>query len=169
MSKNPNQPEWYLVDGVARVWDGESWLSYQWTEPEGWYEIQGENHYWDGKNWYADFDENDEKLEEDEDVEENEDSVEPEINSLLLVLFQIESELKTLQTAFQKNQASGEALRDKIKKIRSTGKEASTKLNEEMNSITCLREWHWNYIERFEKFVHEAKSTYLEYKQLKSS
>ena len=53
MSKKPKQPEWYLVDGVARVWDGETWLEHKWIEPKGWYEFQGEEYYWDGKGWYA--------------------------------------------------------------------------------------------------------------------
>jgi hypothetical protein len=61
MPKKPKQPEWYLVDGVARVWDGESWLSYKWTEPKGWYEFQGENYYWDGKEWYLEDEDEDEE------------------------------------------------------------------------------------------------------------
>jgi hypothetical protein len=75
MPKKPMQPEWYLVDGVARVWDGESWLSYKWTEPKGWYDFQGEEYYWDGKEWYSDDDE-DEVDEDEDDDEEPEESAE---------------------------------------------------------------------------------------------
>jgi hypothetical protein len=68
MAKRPQKPEWHLIDGVARVWDGESWLEFEWSEPKGWYEIQGVDHYWDGKNWYQ-------QEEEDVDEEEDEDEV----------------------------------------------------------------------------------------------
>jgi hypothetical protein len=37
-----------------------------------------------------------------------------------------------------------------------------------MNSITCLREWHWKYIERYEKLIFESNSTMLESEELKS-
>jgi hypothetical protein len=166
MSKKPKQPEWYLVDGVARVWDGESWLSYKWTEPKGWYEFQGEDYYWDGKGWYAK--EDDEDDDEDDDVEVIEDAMEKTLEELLLVTFQIESELNTIQKAFQRNQSKGEKLRDRIQKIRASGKEIPADINEEMNSITCLREWHWKYIERYEKLIFESHSTMIEFEKLKS-
>lgn len=166
MSKKPKQPEWYLVDGVARVWDGESWLSYKWTEPKGWYEFQGEDYYWDGKGWYAKEDDEDDDVEVE--VEVIEDAMEKTLEELLLVTFQIESELNTIQKAFQRNQSKGEKLRDRIQKIRASGKEIPNDINEEMNSITCLREWHWKYIERYEKLIFESNSTMLESEKLKS-
>ena len=51
MPKNRPKPEWYLIDGVARVWDGEKWRRHKWSEPQGWYEFQGKEHYWDGNEW----------------------------------------------------------------------------------------------------------------------
>ena len=203
MPKKPKQPEWYLVDGVARVWDGESWLSYKWTEPKGWYEFQGEEYYWDGKEWYAEAEDEDEDEDEDEeysvDVEktagnlfmgnksvdfssnyksrnsigmvEKVDTTQADeiIEDLLLITFEIESHLDAVQAAFQENQLAGEILRDKIVNIRSKGQEISLKLDNQMNSITCLREWHWNYIERYERFIYEAKSTFLQCQELKNN
>jgi hypothetical protein len=72
MSKKPKKPDWYLVDGVATWWDGESWLSNNWTEPKGWYEFEGDAYYWDGKEWYANADEVDEEDEvDDEETDDN--------------------------------------------------------------------------------------------------
>ncbi len=171
MPKKPTEPEWYLVDGVARVWDGENWLSHKWTEPEGWYEFQGENHFWDGKKWWSDFEAEDEELDEDEDDYEvlvgSNEAVGDVAEELLKVTILIESELNAVQDAFQRNQSNGEKLRDKIAKIKSKGQTVPADVDEEMNSITCLREWHWKYIERYEKFLFEAKSTFVEYDNLK--
>lgn len=52
-----SKSDWYIVNGVARWWDGEKLRRFKWTEPKGWYQFQGENYYWDGKNWLDDFDE----------------------------------------------------------------------------------------------------------------
>ena len=46
-----SKPDWYLVDGVAKFWDGEKLRRFKWTESEGWYEFQGVSHYWNGIHW----------------------------------------------------------------------------------------------------------------------
>jgi hypothetical protein len=94
---------------------------------------------------------------------------EPIITELVTVIFQIESQLKIIQEAFNQNQVSGEKLRDKIKKIRSEGKDIPSKLDDNMNTVLCLREWHWNYIERFERFNYETKSIYLDFDKIENN
>jgi hypothetical protein len=85
------------------------------------------------------------------------------------VIFQIESQLKIIQEAFNQNQVSGEKLRDKIRSLKDANKSVPTNLNDNLNSITCLREWHWKYIDRFQKFVYESKSIYLDFEKIKES
>ena len=169
MSKKPKQPEWYLVDGVARVWDGETWLEHKWTEPKGWYEFQDEEYYWDGRGWYAKDDDDDDDDYDDDDDDDDDSPEEKVIEELLLSVFRIESELIAVQKAFEKNKAAGELLRDKMRKIKSKGQEVSSSINDEMNSITCLREWHWKYIERYEDLLLESRATFLEYEKLKNA
>ena len=94
---------------------------------------------------------------------------EPIIEELVKVIFEIESQLKIIQKAFTENQVNGEKVKDKIKKIQSEGKKAPLNLNDNMNTITCLREWHWNYIERFERFIYESKTIYLEFEKIEES
>jgi len=94
---------------------------------------------------------------------------EPIIKELVTVIFEIEAQLKIIQEAFKENQANGEKLKDKINKIKSEGKKSPSNLNENMNTITYLREWHWKYIERFEKFIYESKSIYLDFDKFKDS
>ena len=91
------------------------------------------------------------------------------VNELLLVIFQIENQLVAIQTAFQDNQVRGEQIRDEIKKIESEGTEVPPKINEEMRSITCLREWHWKYIDRYTKFVSEASAICSDFKEIANS
>lgn len=43
--------EWYLVDGVAKFWDGTRWRRFKWQEPPGVYELDGVNYYWNGIKW----------------------------------------------------------------------------------------------------------------------
>lgn len=88
---------------------------------------------------------------------------EPIIGELVTLISQIEYQLKVIQTAFAENQVNGEKLRDRIRKFQSQGIKTPSNLNDSMNTITCLREWHWNYIERFERFIYESKSIYLEF------
>lgn len=95
--------------------------------------------------------------------------IEQIIKELLQVIYQIESQLKTLNEAFEANQKNGEKLRDKIRSLQDANKSIPVNLNENLNSITCLREWHWKYIERFENFIYESKSIYLDFDKLKDS
>jgi hypothetical protein len=91
------------------------------------------------------------------------------IEELVQVIHQIEAQLKIINAAFEDNQKSGEKLRDKIRSLKDTNKSVPTNLNDNLNSITCLREWHWKYIERFENFIYESKSIYLDFDKLKDS
>jgi len=91
---------------------------------------------------------------------------EPIITELVKVIFQIESQLKIIQAAFNENQVSGEKLRDKIIKVRADGDVVPSKLDDNMNTVLCLREWHWSYIERFERFIYETKSIYLDFNKI---
>ena len=75
----------------------------------------------------------------------------------------------TINAAFEENQKSGEKLRDKIRSLKDSYKSVPANLNDNLNSITCLREWHWKYIERFENFIYESKSIYLDFDKLKDS
>lgn len=94
---------------------------------------------------------------------------EPIITELVAVIFQIESQLKIIEAAFNENQVNGDKLREKIRKIKSEGKDVPPKMDENMNTILCLREWHWNYFERFERFVNETKSIYLDFDKIESN
>jgi|GEM_PF-4029772 len=91
------------------------------------------------------------------------------IRELVQVISQIESQLKIISGAFEDNQKSGEKLRDKIRSLKDANKPVPTNLNENLNSITYLREWHWKYIDRFQKFVYESKSIYLDFEKIKDS
>jgi hypothetical protein len=91
------------------------------------------------------------------------------IRELVQVISQIESQLKIIGGAFEDNQKSGEKLRDKIRSLKDANKPVPTNLNENLNSITYLREWHWKYIDRFQKFVYESKSIYLDFEKIKDS
>jgi hypothetical protein len=91
------------------------------------------------------------------------------IKELVQVIHQIEAQLKIISAAFEENQKSGEKLRDKIRSLKGANKSVPTNLNDNLNSITYLREWHWKYIERFENFVYESKSIYLDFDKLKDS
>jgi hypothetical protein len=89
------------------------------------------------------------------------------IKELLVVIFKIESELKSVQSAFEDNQSRGERIRTEIAKIKSEGIEVSSEMNKEMHSVTCLREWHWKYIDRYQKFIFESKTIYLDFEKVK--
>ena len=89
------------------------------------------------------------------------------IKELLVAIFQIESELKTAQSAFEDNQSRSERIRKEIAKIKSEGFEIPPEINEEMRSVTCLREWHWKYIDRYQKFIFESKSIFLDFEKVK--
>lgn len=91
---------------------------------------------------------------------------EPIITELVTMIFQFESQLKIIQAACNDNQLSGIKLADKIKKIRFEGKDIPSKLDDNMNTMLCLREWHWDYIERFERFIYETKSIYLDFDKI---
>ncbi len=91
------------------------------------------------------------------------------IKELIVVIAQIESELRTLQSAFEDNQSRGEKIHIEIAKIKSEEMEVPSEINEEMHSVTCLREWHWKYIERYEKFIFESKSIYLDFEKIKDN
>ena len=91
------------------------------------------------------------------------------IKELVQVIHQIEAQLKIINAAFEENQKSGEKLRDKIRSLKDSYKSVPANLNDNLNSITCLREWHWKYIERFENFIYESKSIYLDFDKLKDS
>jgi len=88
---------------------------------------------------------------------------EPIITELVTIIFQIESQLKIIQAALNESQSNGKKLTDKIEKIKSVGKNVPSNLNDNMKTMLCLREWHWNYIERFERFIYETKSIYLDF------
>lgn len=94
---------------------------------------------------------------------------EPIIKELVTVIFQIEAQLKIIQEAFKENQVNGEKLRDKIRNLKDANKSIPTNLNDNLNSITCLREWHWKYIERFENFIYESKSIYLDFEKVENN
>jgi len=89
------------------------------------------------------------------------------IKELLVAIFQIESELKTAQSAFEDNQSRGERIRKEIAKIKSEGFEVPPAISEEMHSVTCLREWHWKYIDRYQKYIFESKSIFLDFEKVK--
>ena len=91
------------------------------------------------------------------------------IKELVQVIHQIEAQLKIINAAFEENQKRGEKLRDKIRSLKDSNKSVPANLNDNLNSITCLREWHWKYIERFENFIYESKSIYLDFDKLKDS
>jgi hypothetical protein len=91
------------------------------------------------------------------------------IRELVQVISQIESQLKIISGAFEDNQKSGEKLRDKIRSLKDANKPVPTNLNENLNSIAYLREWHWKYIDRFQKFVYESKSIYLDFEKIQDS
>lgn len=91
------------------------------------------------------------------------------IKELVQVIHQIEAQLKIIQEAFKENQVNGEKLRDKIKNLKDANKSIPTNLNDNLNSITCLREWHWKYIERFENFIYESKSIYLDFEKVENN
>ena len=91
------------------------------------------------------------------------------IKELTVVIALIESELKTLQSAFEDNQSRGEKISKEIAKIKSEEFEVPSEINEEMHSVTCLREWHWKYIKRYEKFIFESKSIYLDCEKIKDN
>lgn len=50
MSKQPSNPDWYVVDDVPKYWDGEKWRRFKWPEPPGVYVIQDVEYYWNGSN-----------------------------------------------------------------------------------------------------------------------
>ncbi|MCX6427401.1 MAG: hypothetical protein NTU82_04520 [Actinobacteria bacterium] len=54
MNTNDSKGAWYLVNGVARFWDGKEWVDFDWDFEPGWYEFQGLNHYWNGIDWETD-------------------------------------------------------------------------------------------------------------------
>jgi len=89
------------------------------------------------------------------------------IKELLVAIFQIESELKVVQSAFKDNQSRAERISKEIAKIKSEELEVPPEINEEMRSVTCLREWHWKYIDRYQKFIFESKSIFLDFEKVK--
>jgi hypothetical protein len=91
------------------------------------------------------------------------------IEELVQVISQIEAQLKIISGAFEDNQKNGEKIRDKIRSLKDANKSVPTNLNENLNSITYLREWHWKYIDRFQKFVYESKSIYLDFEKIQDS
>ena len=42
------ESDWYLVDGVAKYWDGDKFRKFIFNFPVGWYDFQGNVLYWDG-------------------------------------------------------------------------------------------------------------------------
>lgn len=58
-----SKSDWYIVNGVARWWDGEKLRRFKWTEPKGWYQFQEVDHYWDGENWLNELDKDESKIE----------------------------------------------------------------------------------------------------------
>lgn len=91
------------------------------------------------------------------------------IKELVQVIHQIEAQLKIINAAFEENQKSGERLRDKIRSLKDSNKSVPANLNDNLNSITCLREWHWKYIERYENFIYESKSIYLDFEKIENN
>ena len=91
------------------------------------------------------------------------------IRELVQVISQIESQLKIISGAFEENQINGEKLRDKIRSLKDTNKSVPTNLTENLNSITYLREWQLKYIERFQKYIYESKSIFLDFEKVKDS
>ena len=89
------------------------------------------------------------------------------IKELLVAIFQIESELNTVQSAFDDNQSRGEQIREEIEKIKSEELEVPPEINEELRSVICIREWHWKYIDRYQKFIFESKSIFLDFEKVK--
>lgn len=51
MTEESFEEDWYLVEGVARYWDGEKWRRFKWAQAPDWYDFQGVSHYWDGAEW----------------------------------------------------------------------------------------------------------------------
>ena len=94
---------------------------------------------------------------------------EPIIRELVQVISQIESQLRMISDAFEENQINGEKLRDKISSLKDTNKSVPTNLTENLNSITYLREWQLKYIERFQKYIYESKSIFLDFEKIKDS
>ena len=94
---------------------------------------------------------------------------EPIIRELVQVISQIESQLKIISGAFEENQINGEKLRDKIRSLKDTNKSVPTNLTENLNSITYLREWQLKYIERFQKYIYESNSIFLDFEKIKDS
>jgi len=88
---------------------------------------------------------------------------------LVALIFQIESELRSVKEALSENQKNGEAIKDKIEKFKDVDQAIPQNLNDYMRTVMCLREWHWKYIERFERFIFECKSIFLELDKLESS
>lgn len=88
------------------------------------------------------------------------------IRELVQVIAQIETQLKIINSAFEENQKSGEKLTGKIKSLKNANKSIPTNLNDNLNSITCLREWHWKYIDRFQKYIYESKSIFLDFQKI---
>lgn len=97
------------------------------------------------------------------------DQTEPIIKELVTLIYQIEAQLKTIQKAFEVNQANGEKLKNKINKIQKSSKSIPSNLNDEMRTIMSLREWHWTYLERFNRFIDESKAIFLDFDHLKGS
>jgi len=91
------------------------------------------------------------------------------IRELVQVISQIESQLRMISDAFEENQINGEKLRDKISSIKDTNKSVPTNLTENLNSITYLREWQLKYINRFQKYIFESKSIFLDFDKIKDS
>ena len=88
------------------------------------------------------------------------------IETLIATIATIEKNLNKIRIANAETQEAGQALSSKIKGIRQEGKEVPEFLNYDMNSVTCLREWQFNYIERFEQFIFETKKIYVEWSNL---
>jgi len=91
------------------------------------------------------------------------------IRELVQVISQIESQLRMISDAFEENQINGEKLRDKISSLKDTNKSVPTNLTENLNSITYLREWQLKYINRFQKYIFESKSIFLDFEKIKDS
>lgn len=90
------------------------------------------------------------------------------IEDLAGAIFEIEKHLEALHSAYSENQIKGELVQRKIKNFSSSGAEIPPELNDDMKSVIYLREWQLFYLERYEKFLMEAKSIYLEYDEIKS-
>ena len=94
---------------------------------------------------------------------------EPIIKELINVIVQTEIQLEVIRRAFQENQSRGEKLLKTIREKESKNQSVSPNLNEKLNEITYLREWHWEYINRFEKLIYECKSIFLAFEDVKNS